>query len=176
MFIVSENGVSMAKYDTYNSIFECNSDKAGLVIGRNGDKVKSIGKECHVNIGKAWTDGDKTTFKISGNRVGNVENAYLKMMAIVSTQSKSSMNVKDNVKQHNYNFKDREKMSERPVNMCDMIKVRNVDYHTGNVKSVISKSRKAWWNKVKKNLKKKIVLEEKDSKYYWGVIRGVVVK
>ena len=184
MFIVSENGVSMAKYDTYTSIFKCRNDKAGLVIGRNGEKIKSVAKECHVNIGKGFKEENTTTFKISGNRVGNVEKAYLKMLAIVTMKPKGDEkgdkkgDEKDNVKREGKynNYRVREKISERPVNMCDVIQVRNVDFQSGNVKSKVSKSRKVWWNKVKKNLKKKVILEKKDSKYYWGVIRGVVVK
>jgi len=162
MFIVSEQGISMATYDTYESIFECESRKAGLIIGRGGEQIKSLAKECGVHIGKAHKDGDLTRFKISGNVVHKVEKAYLKMKSIVEMKKGVRVEVQS--------------ATHATVNMCDVVRVHSGDNGKKRTKSVLSRSRKAWWNAAKKNMKKSVMLGGKNSDYYWGVVRRVVMK
>lgn len=162
MFFVSENGVSMATYETYKSTFTCDSNKSGLIIGSGGSNIRDLCVKYRVQIGKATTENGRTSFEISSNRVGNIEKAYLSMEEMCKSRNPRRVTTKYEV--------------GAPMHMYNVANVVLSNEGKKMEMAPVSSNRKLWWKRAKKRLNKSIVLCEKSSDYYWGVVRGVVLR
>ncbi len=150
MFI-SYGGVPILKRYSYEARCYVSSDSVGFIIGSGGNTIKSIGKLHNVRISKVVNgENGSSYFKIYGEEV-NVEKAYREI------ENLSNLSVKNRIGDS--------------VALCDVLNVVS-----SKSKSSRSLENKRWWKSVKKNRISSVKLCSKDSSYYWGVVRSVVVK